>query len=161
MSTYYERKRDEVIALSWEEAFIKLMEEVLDEHYHDARDFARIYLKSKGYRIIGESVEKALKMFVVVDLEKWAKSLDVWKEPETVIGQYDGDGMPARILGKDDVTIVSESPAMQSAFSERKAVRFLIEIGEIKPEDWEVQEKGVYYGGTPDSPRTSFTKPWE
>lgn len=56
MPTYYEMNRDEIVGLSWREAFIKLYEEILDTHYRDAWDLGKVYLESKGYTIKGEKV---------------------------------------------------------------------------------------------------------
>ena len=85
------------------------------------------------------------KMYVIVDLETWREN------PETLIKP------PAKILEKEEATVIL-SPY---GFPEHKAVRFLIEIEEIKPGEWEKRERGIFYGGTPENPRRSLTKHWE
>lgn len=90
-------------------------------------------------------------IYVIVDLEKWAQSLERWKDPETLIKP------PARLLRKEDAVII----LTPYGFPEHKAVRLLVEVEQINPEDWEDRASGVFYGGTPEDPRANFTGSWK
>lgn len=81
------------------------------------------------------------KMYIVIDLEIWGN------DPEALVKS-------AKILGKEDALII----LTPYGFPEHRAVRFLVEVEQIVPEEWDDRIRGIFYGGTPENPRINFTK---